>query len=602
MSDERHIDDLAEEHTLLARTLERHRSDKAREEVNAVIESRLSIHDKLDKIKEIDRRYEQTHYLSRPKELHGEIAYSSDLPESPPASMVSSLIGMPVFVSPSRESRRELYRRRARLKVVPHVARIWDTLFRQAPRIREFNRRVHLIRFGVIPIRPRLDADGLARVRQFVRDEVTLLRDALVPMIAESWIILTKFEYNLLVCLYRLTRALIECPFSPQARRGQVRLDEYAAIEQELFVLLTEDRDGSRVASALDKYSASRHTEDQADTRKLMAIVHTIIDTEQNPRGVGAFVRAINMCVSGSYLPIDSILVSGVENLIPRDYFECDSATGDAIAVYLETLIRRIPILTARLNEIARVETFSAKNRDKKEAIAVLQRFAGWDDSDENLLRRMITLHESIRRNVNGLLDGRIELSGGTTATVFDESCFDAEVNRINRIGHRLEKVSYDLPRFSLERYRRIHRGNDTGTKSEREAVTLIEDLADQMVRIATKLARFSGNRREAAGSADTVTMPYSPVCFGKAFVAPEIELLVGGDGEFAGGSILDAITRITQIGYLIGRYLEDKNVINDLREISALRAELEGIMAGIKRIASSEVATAVSSTWIVDR
>ncbi|MCG8526273.1 MAG: hypothetical protein MI748_07840, partial [Opitutales bacterium] len=284
-----------------------------------------------------------------------------------------------------------------------------------------------------------------------------------------------------------------------------------------------------------------------------------------------------------------------------------DVETGFRIAEYLETMIGRIPLLTSRLHELVRIETYTRSEAKKDDRYAPLWDFAasGGDNAatvydEQNILQRVLTLATAIRGHAASILGGAITITAARRVVVFAEECFNAELNRINRIIYRIENVRYDLPSFPLERFLRIHRKTALASANERSAVDLIEDFSLQLVQIADKLARFTGNRRESVGSVDSIAMPYPPVAFSKPFIAPEIELLISGDGPFAGRSILDAMTEIAQIGFLAGRLFEEKSIINDLREISGLRAELEGIMISLKRIANREVYDAVRERWIV--
>ena len=376
--------------------------------------------------------------------------------------------------------------------------------------------------------------------------------------------------------------------------------------ERDILLLHRQDADGSRTVAAIEKYYRQRSSVDAPDFRRVSSAVHTILDTGHSSSGVAAFVVALNVVAAGRYLELHEITSTGATDLVPTEYYDCDSETGERIKEHIETLVGRLPALVDRLRELSRIELYTtADSVETVEEVlwtlaASVAADAGTVASEQNALQRVLYLAVAVRRYVGVLLDGSVAMANGTGVSVFTEGCFGNEVNRINRLTHRLEKVRYDNPTFTMERYLRIHRGQEQPTTYEREALELIVDFSYQMVQIAHKLARFTGNRRESAGSADTATMPFTPVVFTKPFVAPEVEQLIGGEGPYRGMSILDALTETARYGFLIGRLFEERSIINDLREVSALRAEFDGIIAALRRIASEEVFERVQATWFV--
>lgn len=595
MSDEQPQDHLSEEHLLLARILERKRSASARSEVNTILESGLPIQETLRRIAEVDRKHVHPGRTSIPPTTTPKRSIDADAI----GAVAVSRLGIPVYSQPDREARRELQRRRVRVKASPNIGSFWDYLFRQSRTIREFNRRTHLLKFGLFSLRPRIDPAAPARYRRFADTEIRELQRIVEPILADGWTVLTKAEYNLIVVLGHLCAGLGRHSFPvPTGSRRSV-LHEYAEIERDLLLLIHEDRDGSRMRSILDRYADAQVGGDVPNLRRAGATITSILDTGSSTHGVAALVLALNMVATGRYLDLSAITGTEGTELIPSDYFDCDVETGRRISAYLERMIGRVTLLTTRLAELRRVETHVRGRNGESDEYEPIKAFARWTETEKNVLERVVQLSRRFGEYAGPILDGSTVVEGGSPVTAFSPECFGTDLDRINRVARRLEKARYELNSFSLERFRRIHRQSERGTTFEREAVERIEEFASQMVRIGTKAARCTENYRATAGTADLLEPPLSPIVFSRPFVAPSLETAIAGKGPFAGESINNALNAIARIAFLTGRYLEESSVINELRESGALRAELEGVMAGIKRIASAEVYEAVRTTWI---
>lgn len=594
MSDEQPIAPSSDEHLLLARILERRRSKTARAEVNTVLESGLPIKEKLQRIEAIDRKHASSSHTKRSSPT-----VETERPDTAATSRNASLaqLGVPPYTHPDRVARREIHKRRISLKRSPSVGSFWDYIFRQARQMRDFNRSTQLLSFGFLSLRPRINPQALHRYRRLAQTEIRDLHRAISPILEDGWLVLTKVEYNLIAVLVQLCNHIEHHSFSIPAGKPHDALRVFSEMERDILILLHEDRDGTRMTGIIGRYYASQTRSESPDVLKLGSTIAILLDTGNSTRGVAALVRALNMVATGRYLEIDTINAPPEDELIPTEYYDCDIDIGERIAEYLTNMIGRVPLLSARIAEVSRLEVFLRTDGD--DMYAPPAQFAQWSDSDRSLIDHILQLNAAFRSHADTILDGTVGVANGTAFTAFDVKCFGPEINRFSRIVHRLERVSYDLPGFPMERFLKLHREREESTTLEREAISLLEDFSTQMIRVGGKLGQLIRNRRAGSGTADSLDPPWSPVVFLRPFYSADMERIISDPGPFSGISIFEALTRIAQIAILTARYLEDRTLINELRESGALRAELDGIITGIHRIADSEVYEAVRNTWI---
>lgn len=617
----------SDEHLLLARILERQRDTTARKEVDTVLSSGVPVREKLEQIIEIDRRYAGSsddgidtdfdHIGRGDRRAPSGTLRTSDAEDHASLARHAALtaIGQDVYAPPEREERRRIARSRARLKAVPVVSSFWEYFFRQRRKIREFQKRTQFLRFSVFGFTVRINPDARARVNEWIDREIPPLLDALGPIVSEGWLTLTKREYNCIRLLQDIALSIGDGGIPRHAGDTRGSDTRYSSIERSVLVLHTLDGDGSQIVAAIDRFYSGNKRSDTPDLRRINATIRVLLDEDQSPYGLAGYIRAVNIVATGRYLTLGDLRIPESDNLVPTEYFDCSAEVGSQIKEYLETVVTRIHAIAQRLHELSRIELYSnERDHDSEE----LQHHTLWQfaqdvadrtgravdrrvEDETNILARTSALVEAVQRDISPILDGLTPLAGGVTVVVFSEQCFGSEVGRIHRIFNELEKVRYDLPSFPVERFFRIHRKTEEPSVRERQAVDLIVEFAAIMVRIAKRLVAFTGNRIEKAGGADTVLMPFTPITFGKPFVAPEIEQLVVGETRFSGGSILDTLTEIAEFSLQIGRYFEEKTILSELRELSALRNELASLLVAVRRIATKDVYEAVHGIGTVD-
>jgi hypothetical protein len=572
----------------LGAILQKERSPLKQEAVDAVLRSRASLRDKIEKINHIDEAAER--YAPPPA------------PAKKPAAEPEP---DPMFGQTDEEELSALrLAKRNQLKLVRLQAetRFLPFLFREYGLIKRFGAKSGVLDFG-FPCRMALSKEGLESIASDVeRVDLRALGAVLAQIVQNGWRVLEKYEYNCVVALYEYCRCLAGVGIHALDRHDRFLIHRLKELERLYLVLHSSPAVRAAVFAALDKlidHAPGRETQ----TRECAERVRTLLAESDSRPTVGGLILGLNMLRWRRFFTMADLADRSEGNLFCGAAFDCPDDVRLAINEFIEKHETRLKNLVREQAGLDREIEFFPKDENGEVVYRELSRFycrqadpekiGTWArDTDQILffLARVVDLYIA---NFRPLLCEPVAFEPTGSGCLFDSALFDSDLDLLARAQKQLERHTFSFGGMTRSRYQEIRGTHQTATRIEAEAFSIVTEILSRLHALAQKLtSRLAPPGPAGADDANAPDGGSGPIAHG--------DKVIRGESLLAGKTVSAALRYAVSIAFGIGLYLSDPSLWGILRRETPLKAEFEGIMRSLQRIAPARIFNDLQKRYVI--
>lgn len=558
----------AEAHLVLGQLLRKKRPADRRNQLRRIMQSNLSIDEKVAEIRKLD-------------------AEGSNRTESEGPQGTSRSRG----ASPLRYSL-------AKLKTViklPHTrVGLLACLFGDYARIVDFGLKTHTIApvflFPLLRLDRRLQQTFAAELQSTARELQALLRVAL----DKGWQIVTKKEFNLMVVLDRLCEEILATNFGQLDFRDTHLSEKLRALEALFFVIHYRSEYRVTVVDALQRSLAAQPHEDAVGSQRAGLLASLILDSDRTLPSLYNFIVMTNMIMYRRLLTLRDLIATDLGQLVAEGDFACEWSVRVRIESYVEDLKRSILVLDEKRRQIDRVQEYVQTDASGAPDFSGLQRIyerglgkeLAWSFARdrENVVVFVPRILRLVDATFTSFLAGQVTLATGGKARIFGTSLFQTDLQRLRNVAERFEHTAFDFRILSYHRYLEIKRGAIGAITVEAEIIRQANEALSILLSIAGRLEQV---RREPSTDAPSRSAkPIEPSAFrGKTVSLPHASGVIRSRSLLNGVTVEDAIRDTIAVFYLIVAYLYDRDFLEALAQGEAIKQKLDSQLETLKRI-----------------
>jgi hypothetical protein len=558
----------------LGNILKKERSALKQKAVDAILRSKISLKEKIEKILHID---------------HADERYGK--PESGPQDSSASLQNEKAAGETDddeQEQVRLVKKSQYNIKRFYTEKRFLSYLFHEYAKIKHFGIRSGTLAAAFL-FRVRINPDALKSIyTEFVQKKVQRILTVLKPVILTGWHILDKYEYNCIVTLIEFCQSLLNTEFHNLPCGDRLLLNRFKSMER-LFLVLHSNREiMDAIFSALQKISDWEPARNEGLKETADHIQSLLSGTDDQP-SLYNLIIALNMMRWRRFFIMSDLINYNVQNVIPAVVFDCPDKVRLMIRTFIDEQESKLTKLVRERTELSKELSLFPLNTKAEIDYGTLTLFynqqadphkaGAFHRESEQILFFLIRLVDFFIKSFRYLLSDMVAFDRSETGIIFPNALFGSEIERLNYSFKKLERHTFSFGSISRQRYLEIRKINKTATRIEAEAFSIVNEILMYIHAIARKLS--------------AVLVPHGPQDTGspesgvsEADAIPYGDRMIKSEGVLAGKSVNEALRYTTCIAYSIGLYMADPLVLGIIEHAQPLNEEIENILGLLQRIA----------------
>ncbi len=553
----------AENHITLGMLLRRVRKPEQQRAVEAVLASRLSIRQKIEKIRALDLRHEHA----------GEEQAAGEIVASPPPGQRAGA-------------------RRAQLSLKAPVSDCgyFAYLLRERRQLRDFGRSSHVFQATLLPPGVRINPEIKGFLITYVVPWAAELQEMAAQALDVGWLYLNRHGYNLLAVLRRLCSRIAGMNFPGLNYADRTLIERLRPLENLFLVLHFQPTYPEEVVEALHRVC---HKEPGCgiDFDHAADLVHRLLWKDVTLPSLYNCLLGLNMVRHRRFLTLRGLIRRDVKAVIDTQRFDCDPQVQRQIDEYVAKAVDGVQSLHEQLHEVRRFKRYLRFQEDGALDLRPLAELydsvrragAGFAEDRENVLLlapRFLRVFEQVYLP---LLNGRVVV-GRRRVILFSRVFFQVEFSKLHAAAGRLERVSLGFPNFPYRRYLEIRASSQGAISVEAEALQAIDDALAQFLGIGRTLARILSLRRPPAELEKFE--PLEPIILkGKPFSFPSEEEPIRSRDCLNGKSLVEAVMQAIVVCFTAGVYFRDPYITLLISREEKLRREIRSTVQNLEHL-----------------
>lgn len=477
----------ADDYIKLGHLLKRKRDERGNEQVEFILNSSLSVDEKIRKIESLDQERQQK-----------SLPQAADKPLD--REKIRELFNRHQVVT-QKTAQKSIEKLKKKIFRLPYL---WF-VFSEFRKIKQFARETRTLIARYVPPRIRVDSDLKTRLMPQVQKDAADLFGLLEKLLATAWQILEKPAYNLLIQFQNLCLVLSNTRFHNLDFHSVHLLDSLLSIERLFLICYRESEYPGLILSTLTVLLEKSGIESEKSERYQAAARRILLPEEQQP-SLYYLLLAANITKYRRYLTLQEILNRNTEPVINNFQFECSEKTRIQIEQFLKDKQELLERFAREKYEIDKLHYFLLKfTREEPESgydFRILSAFYNaLADRDKYIFTRDYTrLQDFLPRIAEGFLDhfedfltGTIQFQNSGRIRVFSTDYNSYEAARLHSFLEKFYKELFNCAELSLSRFlslKKNSRGMGVG-QAELNLVQIVEEIGEIFAEMGRKLSEI---------------------------------------------------------------------------------------------------------------
>ena len=468
----------------------------------------------------------------------------------------------------------EVERNRRKLKNRPAPVSFFSYMFYDYPRIRDFGRQTHIISTGIIPFRLKVNKE----VERFFMEQ--LQKRYLATLISilnyvekEGWQELSKKEYNLVLVLKRLCKALFSIDFNLLDYKDPDLIDKLHDLELNFFILYYRLDYIDLIIISIKKV-IERVEKYRKHYNELPVMIKRIINKDITLPSLYNFLLGLNMLKYKRYLTLNHLINRKAGQLVSATEFECTDTVLKKIDNFVSEIETNMVPVINRYNEILKIKAFLPPADTGNKQFELLEYFYNDKQQDppwllskdkSNIIHLTLNILKKFLDVFGPLLNGKVVISSAGLVEIFSSRFFALEMGRLQMADQKLEKLSYALSSMTLERFLELRISIKSGLSIEVEIVQSINEIVALFIDMGKKLTHVIMGRQKIKTQNQETNFRLEPeILTGRAFTLPYENKIVENDNILYGKTVIAALSFVCCLCMVCGLFYKNP-MIHDL-------------------------------------
>jgi hypothetical protein len=499
------------DYILLGEILRKERSAMKQEAVDAVLRSRSSLKEKIERISHIDQTGER--FASRGRR-----------PEDSAVEPESGII----LDSVNEYEQNELLiikRNRSKLMRTHTENPFFRYVFREYGKIRRFAVRSGMLSFR-FPFQLRLNRDALERISAVYQPGILkMVLAVLEQLIRDGWSYLEKYEYNCIVVFHEFCKSLMKADFLGLPRGDRDLLQRFAELERYFLVLQGDRQIRDTVFSALEK-SMDAAPGRAAEVRECGERARNLTAESDRRPTLGNLFLALNMMSWRRFFVLSDLIHGPAGRLASDAVFDCPNKVRLAIHAYIADQEAVLGRLIQERAQILKERVLIPVDPKGEIDHGTLMRFynertesdsaSTFSRDSEKILLLLVRLVDLFMKTYRPLFCNTLAFEPSGTGFLFEPSVFGSDFDTLAHVAKKLERHAYSYGSITRQRFLEIRNTNKTATRIEAEEFSLAKEVLAALhaivqklaYRLSEKIASFSAGSGPEPGPSGGASLP----------------------------------------------------------------------------------------------
>lgn len=477
-------------------------------------------------------------------------------------------------------------------------------LFFEWPNIRNFASKVPIVKVNMLNFQISVSKSNWEAIRR----DASFALSHMKFVLENGWMVLDKFEYNLLCVSYRLFEEILAITIN-HFYDAQYLLNKFSRVEAYFLACHYKPEYPERItgsAAAVLRYY--KKTDDKIDG--LIYFIKRLLLRTGDSVTLHNILIAANMIVYRKYLNLGDLIGDYKSGIISAIDFDCPSEIKMRIAAFIRESEMKLEALQAEKKGLSKAGVFmnahSGKISDREygELVRFYDTYSGPDKSKFIVERDNITILalNFIKRffwEFEVFLNGKISIEGqGGEIQPFSYDFFMNDMGRLQALIKSFSSQKMTLVRINHARLSEIKKGYTHAdvTPEESEAFGLINELSEIIIEIGKKTGHvFAACRDWAAGGEESEAqekvmfknIDLSCLAKNKIFV-PFADKKILKQGFLKDRTFIEALSLVSAICFDAGRYMQNDEIINYKESETRVGEEIRKITMTLERVADA--------------
>jgi hypothetical protein len=563
--DSESIQKQAKAHIELGNILKRERDETSRKIVERILQSDLSIRDKIEEIEKLDS--------AATRRSAQEAQEGLAQPFITPLSVIKSVIKL------------------------PHTeASYFYYLFHYHKKCKEFGETAHLLTSDIIPPRVRLNPDIQSSFQTYLQADAAKLLRICELALESGWRYLDKMQYNLIVVLQKLCYEIISVNFRVLNYKDRNLVDHLRTLETLFFVLHYRSDYPEILIDSLST-AVARDRRIKQEKIEVSRLVERILFQTDSIPSLYNFILGANMVKYRRFFSLDELLCCDLGELLNTKEFACKPEMRGRIDEQVATLKKELGVLRKRYGEIDHIKRilyfkesgeidFSGLRElyDSSSLKGVSLNFLVDQDNVMVIAPGLMKVFDSV---FYPLLNGVVRLSGVGEVTLFTPEYFQMEFHKLRGIIGKLEEMAYSHHTFSMQRFKTLKTKREKAVQMEDNVIRLIDDGFALVLKIGKILEDvLDSTHRKMAQDRRLRSSGRPVIAPGRDFFLPDRGSEIVSKNFLNGKTVVEALQSAVQLAHTAAAFFHNEDTLGILNRELSVKKNISKQIETLQRIA----------------
>ena len=476
-------------------------------------------------------------------------------------------------------------------------------LFFEWPNIRNFASKVPIIKVQMLNFQISVGKSNWEAVRR----DASFALGHMKFVLENGWMVLGKFEYNLLCVSYRLFEEILAITIN-HFYDAEYLLNKFSRVEAYFLACHYKPEYPEMIAgSAAAVLRHYKKTDDKIDG--LVYFIKRILIRTGDSVTLHNILIAANMIVFRKFLNLGDLIGDYKSGIISSSDFDCPPEIKMKIAAFIRESEMKLEQLQAEKKGLQKAGQFmnvnSGKTSDREygDLVRFYDTYSGPDKSKFIVDRDNINLLAAnfIKRffwEFEVLLNGKMQIEGYGEIQAFSYEFFMNDMGKLQALIKAFTAQKMAIVRINHARLSEIKKGYTRAdvTPEESEAFGLINELSEIIIEIGKKTGHiFTACRYGSAPGEENQEIEKEKALFKnidlsclartKIYV-PFADKKILKPGYLKDKPFSEALSMISAVCFDAGRYMQNDEIINYRDSESRVSEEIGRITETLERVA----------------
>ncbi len=594
---------------ILSELLQQSRNKKDTKEVHEILDSGLTLVEKIQKIKKIDDRTRRNNSPAtrlRKSMDHADRNITSEGNEQ--TDFATGLV-TEEQAAKNKHAYREIRINQVNIKAFILPKSFFSYIFSDYRRIKQFGRKTHIFETRMFGLKLKLNQNMARHFGTLLQLKLAQpLLKILQEVLKNSWLILDKKHYNLLVLLKKHCESILSVDFIRLNFKDNNLIDRLGELERSFLVLHNSTEIPGEIIECFDLL-LDKDPKTKEQMSNAVKLAKQILYKDLALPSLYNFIIGLNIVKTRSMLTLKD-LVLPVRPLIYADDFDCNAQVKSAIDQYLNDLEKKLDPNLRQMEELIRTRVFLPEDEKRNLVYSHLQEFynkergnpeTNFINDQDNMIRLTQTFARIFDQSFIQVLSGKIEVQGIGNLALFSTGLLTSDLDRLRLKENRLEKLLFILPSFPRNRYLNLKGSGKGAIPREAEAIHEIADVFSIILSISRKIATILRNRKKTFEGESKDWKPLNSLILQSDQISLPFENnIVSNPVEHAGISVLALLQNICTIGFQAAAFSFDAEIHSLLKKEKTLKEDINGLLEIYHRIGTDSAYDALRKKYNV--